>query len=375
MLKGIHLTLMVGPAVPVPVPRMVLDALTSVEVTNTTSGPSGFSLSFTLTNNSPLQTIFLLAGGAMPPMIRVVLVATINGVPEVLIDGVMTNHQVSPGSQGYSTLKVIGEDLTRVMDYQQLSGIPYPATNSAARVAIILAKYLPLGIIPIVVPPFLSDVENPLDMVPLHQGTDLDYIRCLANVVGHVFYIEPGPTPLTSRAYWGPEVKTGIPQPALNINMDAHTNCESLDFQFNSEGRVMPYVTIHAPFTNLPIPIPIPNDISVLNPPLGLIPPIPKSFYQVEDTAKLSATKALLRGLASASKSADAVTAKGSLDVSRYGRPLKARRLVGVRGAGAAFDGLYYVRSVTHQIQRGSYKQSFELSRNGLVSTVPRVPV
>jgi hypothetical protein len=38
-----------------------------------------------------------------------------------------------------------------------------------------------------------------------------------------------------------------------------------------------------------------------------------------------------------------------------------------------AFDGLYYVKSVTHNIKRGEYKQSFELSRNGLISTVPRV--
>ena len=28
MLKGVHLTLMIGPAVPIPVPRDVLDALT-----------------------------------------------------------------------------------------------------------------------------------------------------------------------------------------------------------------------------------------------------------------------------------------------------------------------------------------------------------
>ena len=64
----------------------------------------------------------------------------------------------------------------------------------------------------------------------------------------------------------------------------------------------------------------------------------------------------------------------GHLDVLRYGRVLKARQLVGVRGAGTAFDGLYYVKSVTHTIKRGEYKQNFALSRNGLVSTVPRVP-
>jgi len=54
---------------------------------------------------------------------------------------------------------------------------------------------------------------------------------------------------------------------------------------------------------------------------------------------------------------------------------LQARRLVGVRGAGPSFDGLYYVKSVTHNIKRGEYKQSFTLSRNGLISTLPRLPV
>jgi len=44
-----------------------------------------------------------------------------------------------------------------------------------------------------------------------------------------------------------------------------------------------------------------------------------------------------------------------------------------VRGAGPAFDGLHYVRSVTHKIKPGEYKQSFELSRNGLLSTVSTV--
>ena len=79
-------------------------------------------------------------------------------------------------------------------------------------------------------------------------------------------------------------------------------------------------------------------------------------------------------GLAKAAQWAEAVTGKGELDVVRYGRILKARGLVGVRGAGPAFDGLHYVKSVTHKIKPGQYKQSFELSRNGLISTIPRVP-
>ena len=69
------------------------------------------------------------------------------------------------------------------------------------------------------------------------------------------------------------------------------------------------------------------------------------------------------------------MTATGSLNVARYGGVLKARRLVGLRGVGEAFDGLYYVKSVTSKIKRGEFKQDFTLSRNGLISTRREVPV
>jgi hypothetical protein len=85
--------------------------------------------------------------------------------------------------------------------------------------------------------------------------------------------------------------------------------------------------------------------------------------------------QAILRGLAEAKKSQDSVTADGALDVLRYGRVLKARGLVGVRGAGIAYDGLYYVQSVTSTLKRGEFKQKFKLTRNGLISITPAVPV
>jgi hypothetical protein len=91
-------------------------------------------------------------------------------------------------------------------------------------------------------------------------------------------------------------------------------------------------------------------------------------------TAKLQPLEAALHGVAYAAQHADCVTGTGTLDVLRYGRILKSRQLVGVRGAGPAFDGLHYVKSVTHNIKRGEYKQNFTLSRNGLVSTLPKVP-
>jgi hypothetical protein len=374
LLKGINLTLMIGPAVPIPVSADVLNALESVEVTSNTQGPSVFQLKFVVNKNSPLITLFLLASGAQIPLVRVVIFVTINGSPQVLIDGVMTDHQMTPGSgtQG-AMLTITGEDLTRVMDYIDFTGIPYPVMPPEARILLILAKYAVFGVIPMVIPSIMIDVPIPIDRIPIHQGTDLAYVRQLADDVGYTFFIKPGPAPGTSVAYWGPDIKVGVPQPALNLDMDAHTNVESLSFSFDSSAGTLPIVYIQEQFSKVPILIPIP-DITPLNPPLGLIPPIPKQFPIVEGTAKLSPIQAILIGLAKAAKKADAVTASGSLDALLYGGVLQARGLVGVRGAGTPFDGLYYVETVTHNIKRAEYKQSFKLARNGLISTVPRVP-
>lgn len=357
-----------------PVSQDVLDALTSLQVTTRTDGPSGFQLTFTLSNKSPLHTLFMLSGGSAIPLVRVVIVVTINGATEVLMDGVMTNHQISPGPDtSHVTLTVTGEDLTRVMDYIPFDGIPYPAMPPEVRVMIILAKYLLFGVTPMVLPSVLLDIPIPIDIIPRHQGTDLQYVKQLADDVGYVFYIDPGPSPGMSVAYWGPEIKVGTPQPALNVDMDAHTNVETLSFNYDSESKKLPIVFIQNQATKVPIMIPIP-DITPLNPPLGLIPAIPKSIEPITETAKYSPIRGALIGLAKAAKFSDGVSATGSLDVLRYGRILKARKLVGVRGAGPAFDGLYYVKNVTHDIKRGEYKQNFTLSRNGLLSTIPKVP-
>jgi hypothetical protein len=374
MIQGIHLTLMIGPGVPVPVPQVVLDSLTNVEVTTASGGKSGFQMQFSIDIRSPLQTILLLAGGSLPPLMRTILIATINGLPTVLIDGVVTNVETSPGiEKGMTTMTVTGEDLTAVMNWIDFSGFPFPAMPPEARVAIIVAKYAFLGIVPLVIPSILIDVPIPVQEIPRQQGKDYEYIKSLADRVGYVFYLDPGPVPGMNVAYWGPEIRVGAPQPALNINMDAYDNVESLTFNFDAERKRLPVLMIQEPITKAPILIPVP-DITPLNPPLGLIPPLPKHVDFISETADLNPIQAAVIGLTKAAKTSDAVFGSGSLDVTRYGRILKARGLVGVRGAGLAFDGLYYVTEVKHKIKRGEYKQDFKLVRNGLVSTLPVVP-
>lgn len=374
MVKGVQLTLLMGPLVPAPVSQGVIDALQEVTVTTKDAGKSGFQLTFMLSTRSPLHTSFLLsAGGSSLPIWRVVIIATMNAMPQVLMDGVVTNHQVLPGTDaGHATLSMTGEDLSALMNKQDFSGFPFPALPAEGRVLLLLAKYAFLGVVPKVIPSVFLDVPIPTTLIPAQKGTDLKYIRALAKKVGYVFYLEPGPAPGMSTAYWGPQIKVGTPQAALNINLDAATNVESLSFNFDNASKGLPLVTIYNEITGVPIPIPIP-DVTPLSPPLGLIPPIPTRLRPVPGVAKYSPPKALMVGLATAAKWSDAVKGEGTLDVVRYGRILKARQLVGVRGAGPAFDGLHYVSGVTHKIKRGEYKQSFSLVRNGLISTVDRV--
>ena len=370
---GIQLSLKIGP-VPLSAPREVSDALVHAKVEDGSGGTqSGFELTFELPARSPLRTLFLISGGGSLPLMRVVLVVTIDGKAQSVIDGVTTHVETQPGEGGVSRLIVKGKDLSALMDIIEIPGLPFPAMPPSARVLLVLAKYAALGVIPMVIPSIVDFPPLPIERIPAQRGSDLAYIRKLAGEAGYVVYLEPGPAPGTSKAYWGPEIRVGSPQPALTTNMDAQTNVEQLSFTFDKEKKKIPIVFFQEPFSKAPIGVPIP-DVTPLNPPLGLVPPLPPKIEKLDDTAHLPAPQALMAGIAYAGQNSDSVFGSGRLDVAKYGRLLRSRGLVGVRGAGLPFDGLYYVKSVTHEIERGSYKQGFTLARNGLISTLPTVP-
>ncbi|HEV7310301.1 hypothetical protein [Ensifer sp.] len=368
MLKGIHLTVMMGFGVPKPVPAGVVDALLSVQVTQGTEQKSGFQLSFDMGKKALVSRLF--ESGFFDPPQRVVIMVTTNGTINVLMDGVITRHSVNASNEpGQTRLEVLGEDISRLLDLVDLSWlIKYPAIPAEGRVALILAKYMPLGLVPVIVPSVLLAVENPLEHIPGQRGTDLQYLNLLAHQVGYVFYIDPGPTPGRSIAYWGPEIKVGKVQDALVVNSDAGSNVESATFNFEGFSKTLHLILLHNAKTKIPIPIPVP-DINPLSPPLGRRMPVPLRAETVTGLSKFTVPQAAMYGLAKAARAAEVITGSGTLNVLRYGRPLKPRRLVEVRGAGTPHDGVHFVRSVTHLIKAGDYKQNFTLSRNAFHSS------
>src|SRR5579871_5354861 len=121
MLNGVHLSLLIGPVLPIPAPKSVVDALLSVKVTSG-KDKSGFQITFGVSKNSDLLTTLLPAGFFDPMTTRVILIVTIGGTPNVIMDGMVTQQELAPSNEpGQSTLTITGEDLSVLMDVVDMS--------------------------------------------------------------------------------------------------------------------------------------------------------------------------------------------------------------------------------------------------------------
>ncbi len=364
----VKLQLLIGANLPRPAPYEVMESFVSLEVSNNDTERDGFQMTFSLGKDSLLD-YGLLRNGYFDPPNRIVIAVLMGVLPEVLLDGIITSHQVVPSNRpGESTLVITGEDISLRLDLDPKSDT-HPNQPDSIIVTKLLANYTKFGLVPKVTP--TTDVPIEINRVPSQQETDLVYIRRLATRNGFVFYTEPTPAPGISQAYWGLDNRLGLPQPALSMNMGPQTNLDSpINFHFNALGPVAPKITILDPITKTPITIPAPSG---LRPPLASRPAAALRSSISRDTANLDVGQGLLRALSSTSESSDAITATGEIDAVRYGQALRSRRLVGVRGVGASYNGNYYVKQVTHRIRRGEYKQSFTLTREGHGSLTPLV--
>lgn len=379
LISGVQLALLIGPTVPLPAPESLTVALDAVEVSHSDTGRSGFQLTFRAGRGQGFGALDypLLRSRLLRPFSRVILVARVGALPRVLIDGVIGDVQFNPGdSPGTASLTVSGEDLTALMDMEERIA-DYPSQNEPMIAARILARYARYGVTPLIVPPPSLDLPLPIERVPVQHGTDLSYLKQMAARFAYDFYLMPGPLPGASVAYWGPPRRIGAPQRALTTGMGAADNLLSISFQYDGgaaeevdgqvvdrrSGRTFPVRSVAVPFL-----------------PLARTPPaLAQSQVRKvlpDKTEVLTVVDALLRAQSRTNASlAGVVSASGQLDAVRYGGLLEVRRLVGVRGVGDTFDGIYYVQRVSHTIspRDGAYRQSFTLTREGVGAITPVV--
>ncbi len=158
-----------------------------------------------------------------------IIAVTVNGSVDVLMDGIITKQDVTPTA---------GRQVDAHHDRPRphgADGLHRPDRDSLSRAAefviveAILAKYAVLGVVPLALPASIP-LREPARAIRQAAGDRLRYVTALAQETGAVFYLDPGPKPGMSLAYWGPDLSKmfGGPQPALSINFDATTNIDSL---------------------------------------------------------------------------------------------------------------------------------------------------
>ncbi len=374
---GVHLTVLMGRLVPSPVPAAFAEALESVSVTHDDEGHSGFQITFQA-GRSGLPDLLdypLLRSPLLKPFNRVLLLVRFAIKPLVLMDGVITDLQLSPGADpGTGTLTVTGEDVSVMMDLEERP-VEHPGQNDKLVAEKIILSYPQYGLKPETATPPALDTPPPTERTPNQVCTDLAHLRKMAKRHGFLFYVTPGPEPGFNTAHWGPPVRLDLPQRALSANMGPATNVESISFDYDAQAPTLANGMLLDPFTNKKLKfqtmagtrLPLARQAAIIT---------QKAVRRRWFTGSVGSTftQALARAQGATNASTDnTVTASGELDAVRYGDLLRPRGLVGVRGVGFSFDGTYYVKSVTHNIQRGQYRQSFALTREGIGALSPVV--
>ena len=366
---GVRLLVLMGDPIPLPPPSDVLSSLTVAEVTQQDDG-DGFQLTFAIAKDE-LRDFPLLRGGALSLFNKITIGVVMGVVPEFLINGVITHHQLEPSHvPGQSTLTVTGRDFSALMDLEDRAE-SYPNMPDFVIATNVAARYAPF-VIPSLAPPTL-DFPIDLTRTPQQTETDLQFMRRIARRNGFVFHLEPV-APFVSRATFEPEVRIPSFNPALTMDSITGDNVRSLHFSHDSLAPVRADTTFIEPISKQAIPVPSP--ISLRVPPLVLSRTEARRLVKLHDTAKQLPTGAAASALAAVTNAPESVTGTGEVDTTRYGSVLRARKLVGVRGVGLSYDGFYYLRKVTHKVELGeenTYSQSFTMTREGTISAFPVV--
>ena len=183
-LLGIRLLLLSGNAIPLPVSADVMHAFTRAVVTNDSENGDGFQLTFTLAKD--LTDFGLIGDGTFDPFTRITIAAVLGVVPEVLVDGWVTHHELTPGDRpGRSTLTVTGRDMGAKLDLEERNE-PYDNQADSIIVNRLLLPLARYGVIPDVTS--TTDFPTSVTRTPWQHETDLQFMARSALRNGFVTY-------------------------------------------------------------------------------------------------------------------------------------------------------------------------------------------
>ncbi len=280
---------------------------------------------------------------------------------EPLIAGyvIETRAQLS-NEPGESQLEVVAMDATVLMNLEEKVR-PWPDMADSDIASAIFSEH---GLKPQVEQTRPSRQE--VDTTVMQRGTDIQLLQQLARRSGYECFVEVEPGSGTTVGHFhSPRLDTTA-QGVLNVNLGAATNVDSFAARNDLIGPLAAKVTGLDVATRSDQPAQVAR---VSQPTLGKTSTSPNDRPRQVLLANTGlAETGELQTLAQAvvNRSAWSISATGELNTVAYGRILRAKRPLMVRGAGPAFSGMYYVEKVLHSFTENGHSQHFSLRRNAL---------
>jgi hypothetical protein len=363
-----------GASSPSAVAADIIDAVDRIVVRQEHDGASTFQLVLNADESARVEDDLPIVGGKVfAPGNRVRIGVRLGSTECWLVDGAAVYAELVYGAAtGTFTYSIIGEDLSVFMRLQEKAA-EWPGRSAAQIVREILANYASYGLQSSVTAPENDVTPDTSAWIRQQNGDDLSYVRALGRPYGFIFGLHCGTTTSApTTAYWGPPPRATSNLPALRLGDGTSSDVTSISFSYDGSSAQL-YAGGSRDDTAGDAALAVASSTEWSLTKLASSPSVTSTLARTRRFIDPSAAGALARssvdGLAQAS-ARDAARAVASIDGMEYGAVVTPASLLAVRGAGATYDGNYYVERVEHTLARGSYTQEITMSREGLGSTL-----
>jgi phage protein D len=348
-----------------PAPGQVIEAIEELEVDDSLDRASAFRIHMAI--GSTLDSDWdILADDLFRPLTPVTVRLDAGPGPgDVLITGYVTAVDVVLDEQpGASSLEIVGMDASVRMNLQEkIRAWPNLSDGDIAR-----KIFQEHDLEPRVTS--TSPTRSETEVTTLQRSTDIRFLHRLAARSGCAVHVETDPRRGVETGVFAPLDLSAAAQGTLSVRFGDATNVERFTAHYEMlrptaaesggvgiAGRTVERGKVSsASETRLGRA----GTLEAVTP----SPLVRPSGSGLDDAGELDR---YCQGVTD--QSTWAVVASGSLHAAAYGKALRARRPVNVRGAGGLYSGTYMVSRVVHTFQSESYRQEFELIRNALQPT------
>jgi phage protein D len=347
-----------------PVSAAVLRALQEVEVDASLEAASSFRLRLGIAQ-AESGGWAILDDDLFQPLTPLQVRIQLGSVPKAVINGYVSAQNVVYGDRpGASVLEVTGMDATLLMNLEEK--VKSWGSQSDSTIATSILATGSYKLVPRVqtTSPVLTDPEGET----IQRGTDIRFLRRLAQRNGFLCYVQPEPTSGLDQGYFGPPTLDGAPQGVVTVAAAGATNVRGFAVRYEMTrptSATAAGVDARTKQKQSATVAAVAQKALGRTATLNRVTPTPVVQPTGTGLMKTSDLKTMAQSVVD--RSAWVLVAEG--EVGPGMGLLQPGGIVNVRGAGGLYDGSYLLTRVRHRIGPQGYSQRFEARRNAVQPT------